>query len=124
MKRVGLLALVVVLCAACAAGCGQSADQKSVADYLEWTGADWDAASAAEKTEVAEKVVVDIGESMVEGFSTMVEEAKSNEATKAEFDSQINNMKDTMTAFFKEHPDSTIDELMNQSTTLIDNVLN
>lgn len=129
MKKACGLMLALLLCAVFAAGCSSDSSQSgsgsaaSVENYLEWNKEDWDAASQADKTEVAEKMIVTIGETMIDNYGELVEEAKNNEATKSEFDNQLNEMTDEISAYFDHYPDGTLQDLVNSSSDVVSQAL-
>ena len=122
MRKITAVVLAVVLCAAFAAGCSESA--KSVDDFESWTKSDWDGASDEDKDAVAEKVLVAVGETLVQGFGDQVEQLKSEPESKEQYDAEIAEMKSMISEYFDEEPDGTLSGIVTQVNDLLGAVLN
>ncbi len=153
MKKLFLVMVAVVLCAAFVAGCAapaettaegsaaatesaqasesaepaasESADAAASeaalpeGDYMSWTAEEWNAASDAEKTAASETLLLDIGDAMMDGYSEMVEMAKTDEDVKAQLDEQIESLKAQIDTFLNGTSDATIGDLAEASKQAI-----
>lgn len=90
-----------------------------VANYSSWKKADWDKASDDQKFEVSEKVVIEIGEEMMEGYAEIYEKAKDS-SEKEKLEAEIKNMQSTIDTFFDTDANATLGELVEASKTLMD----
>lgn len=114
MKKILFLVLAVALAFALVA-CGASSSD----DYSSWTKAQWDAATDEQKLEVAEKVVIEIGEQTVEGYAQIHELAKSDPEQAAQIESSLENMVTSIDAYFETLPDSTIGAMVDASLKML-----
>lgn len=139
MKKITLIIVTVVLCAAMIAGCSApaavpsesaaesasqpvettepTADQSAATDtdYMSWTGAEWNAATGAEQFAATEAVLLAIGDSIMDNYTQLVEEAKTNEAVKEQIDAQVKSLQGTIDTFFENSPEATLSQLVEAS---------
>lgn len=112
-KKILFLALAVVLSLALVA-CGAASS-----DYSSWTKAEWDAATDEQKLEVAEKVVIEIGEQTMEGYAQIHELAKSDPEQAAQIESSLEDMAASIDMYFEAFPDSTIGAMVDASLNML-----
>lgn len=139
MKKIILIIVTVALCAAMLAGCSTpaaipsesaaasasepveatepAAGQPAAADtdYMSWTGAEWNAATDAEQFAATEAVLLAIGDSIMDNYTQLVEEAKTNEAVKEQIDAQVKSLQGTIDTFFENSPEATLSQLVEAS---------
>lgn len=89
-----------------------------VSKYASWTKADWDKASDDQQFEVAEKVVIELGEEMMEGYAEIYEQAKDSDAEE-ELKEEVQNMQSTIATFFETDENATLGELIEASKALM-----
>ncbi|MEA5002150.1 MAG: hypothetical protein VB081_01420 [Christensenella sp.] len=138
MKKLTLVIVTVVLCAAMLMGCAAPATEATDsaapsesaaasesaegtesavanADYMSWTGADWNAATNEEQFAATEAVLLEIGDAMMDNYTQLVEQAKTNDKVKAQIDTQIEALQGTIGTFFESSPEATLKELVDAS---------
>ena len=145
MKKIVLVMVAVVLCVAFAAGCtaqtatpsesaqatesAEATESASVeasaeapaanADYASWTSEEWAAASDGDLTAAAEALLLDIGDFLMDGYSDLVEQAKTNDSVKEQIDSQIESLKSQIKTFLDSTPGATIGDLAEASKQVV-----
>ena len=112
MKKITLIMVTVVLCAAMLAGCSTPAADT---DYMSWTGTEWNAATDAEKFTATEAVLLAIGDSIMDNYTQLVETAKTDETVKAQIDAQVTSLQGTIDRFFESSPAATLNDLVEAS---------
>lgn len=143
MKKIVFVVVAVMLCAALAMGCAgptaapsesaQATESASAeasveasdapaanGDYSSWTNEEWEAAADSDKTAATEALLAEIGDYMMEGYSDLMEQAKTNDSVKEQLDAQIESLKGQIENFLKNSPGSTIGDLAKASKQVVD----
>lgn len=115
----------IALLTACAGG-NDTADasastvgeQLTEENYNTWTKKEWDAASDAEKTAAARYVLFEVGDSMMDGFSDLVEKAKNDTAAQEKLDDSAEELKESISTILNSDETATIGEIVEASQQL------
>ena len=104
-----------------AAGAGATTEAGDNAVYMGWTKTEWSKATDEEKTAAANAVLMDIGDAMMDNFSSLVELAKTDEKVKAQIDSQVAALVTQIDSYFTSATaEMTLQDLVDLSKQLVE----
>ena len=104
-----------------AAEAGATTEAGDNAVYMGWTKTEWSKATDEEKTAAANAVLMDIGDAMMDNFSSLVELAKTDEKVKAQIDSQVAALVTQIDSYFTSATaEMTLQDLVDLSKQLVE----
>lgn len=104
-----------------AAEAGATTEAGDNAVYMSWTKTEWFKATDEEKTAAANAVLMDIGDAMMDNFSSLVELAKTDEKVKAQIDSQVEALVTQIDSYFTSATtEMTLQDLVDISKQLVE----
>ena len=119
--------LMTALCTACSSGeeadtaSASAAEQDaSTVDYASWTKSDWDKATEEQKTGAARYMLFQIGESIMPDFSTLVQEAETDDSVQAQIENSVKNIRDQIGTYFDDADSgATLGDLIEAAGTVV-----
>ncbi len=118
MKKIVLVIVAVVLCAAAVMGCAPQSDGGASTDYKAWTIKEWTAADDAAKTAATEWVLGEVGEALIPNFSQVAEQAKKDDAAKEQYSEMVEGLKPQIESFLNASEKATLQDLADSSSKL------